>query len=52
MINYAKRPGLAGKTANLQDVHRCLPQANKLLGETEFPVLFHEGVRRSMWTPP
>ena len=39
VINYAKRtidfkivyygPGLAGKTANLQYVHRCLPHANK-----------------------
>jgi len=39
VINYAKRvidfkivyygPGLAGKTANLQYVHRCLPQDHK-----------------------
>ena len=39
IINYAARvinfkivyygPGMAGKTANLQHVHRCLPDANK-----------------------
>ena len=39
MINYANRiidfkivyygPGLAGKTANLQYIHRCLPNANR-----------------------
>ena len=39
MINYASReincklvyygPGLAGKTANLQYIHRCLPNANR-----------------------
>ena len=39
VINYAKRvidfkivyygPGMAGKTANLQYIHRCLPNANR-----------------------
>jgi len=70
VINYSERvidfkivyygPGLAGKTANLQYVHRCLPHANRgrmislAAGDdrTKFAAPLNAAESGPAWTPP